>query len=231
MPNRAIPNPARSGVAGNQANSNGLTLAVGGRMKLQSIILACALVIPAIAGADDKTAPKTGDTTKDTAKKKLGETEIKIVSHLHHVNLMEIDMGKLAQRMGTQAVKKYGQQLVTDHQTADTKLSAFAKKRGVATIPAAKADSEAEKAEMKEQMDAMAALKKLKAADFDREYLRMMVEGHDKELAATPGHIEASADDELDTMLSDRKVTLQRHSDNAKELQKGNAQASTNPTK
>ena len=26
-------------------------------------------------------------------------------------------------------------------------------------------------------------LKKLKGADFDREYLRMMVEGHDKELA------------------------------------------------
>ncbi|MBA2540898.1 MAG: DUF4142 domain-containing protein [Deltaproteobacteria bacterium] len=195
-------------------------------MKLPSIVLALALVVPSLATADDKTTPKTGDTTKDTAKKKLGETEAKILSHLHHVNLMEVDMGKLAQRLGTAAVKKYGQMLVTDHSTADTKLLAFAKKRGLARLPAAKADSDAEKAEMKKQMEEMAALEKLKGADFDREYLRMMVEGHDKELAGTAGHQEASADDELDTLLADRKVSLQRHSDNAKELQKGNAQAS-----
>ena len=80
---------------------------------------------------------------------------------------------------------------------------------------------------MKKQMGEMANLQKLKGADFDREYLRMMVDGHDKELAATAGHQEASADDELDTMLENRKTTLQRHSDNAKELQKGNAQAAT----
>ncbi len=206
-------------------------------MKLQSIVLAFALVIPALAGADDQmNQPKTGDTTKDTTKDKnqnkdskqakLGETELKIVAHLHHVNQMEIEMGKLATRLGTQPVKKYGQQLITDHTTADKTLASFAKKRGVAVLPKAKADSEMEKAEMKQQMDGMAALKKLKGADFDREYLRMMVEGHDKELAGTPGHIEASADDELDKMLEDRKVVLQRHSDNAKELQKGNAQAS-----
>ena len=204
-------------------------------MKLQSIVLACALVIPALAGADDKmNQPKTGDTTKDpnkdankdAKKAKLGETEMKIISHLHHVNQMEIQMGTLASRLGTQPVKKYGQQLITDHTTADKQLAAFAKKRGVNTLPAAKADSEMEKAEMKQMMDQMAGLKKLKGADFDREYLRMMVEGHDKELAGTPAHIEASTDDELDKMLEDRKVTLQRHSDNAKELQKGNAQAS-----
>lgn len=189
-------------------------------MKLRSIVLACAFMIPAAAGADNaKPAPKTGDMSKD----KLGAAEIKIVSHLHHVNQMEIQMGKLAQQQGTAAVKKYGAELVTDHTTADKELATFAKKRGVATIPAEKADSEMEKAEMKKDMDGMAALKKLKGADFDREYLRMMVEGHDKELAATAGHIEASADNELDTMLANRKTTLQRHSDNAKELQKGGA--------
>lgn len=199
-------------------------------MKFKTMALALSLAIPGLAGADDKPAPKSGDTTKDkaapkTGDAKLGETEIKIVSHLHHVNLMEIDMGKLAQRLGTPAVKKYGEQLVTDHSTADTSLIAFAKKRGVATIPTAKAESETEKAEMKAQMQSMAGLKKLKGADFDREYLRMMVEGHDKELAQTAGHQEASADDELDKMLEDRKVSLQRHSDNARELQKGNTQA------
>lgn len=189
-------------------------------MNLKTLVLACALAVPAVAGADPK-APKA-----DTAKQKLGETETRIVAHLHHVNLMEIQMGKLAQTNGTASVKKYGKELVSDHTTADKDLTAFAKKRGLAAIPAEKADTDIAKAEMKMQMDAMANLKKLKGADFDREYLRMMVDGHDKELAGTAGHQEASQDDELDTILDNRKTTLQRHSDNAKELQKGNAQAS-----
>lgn len=190
-------------------------------MKLQTLFLACALVIPAVAGADPKPAPKAGDVTKQ----KLGEAETRIVAHLHHVNLMEIQLGKLAQTNGTAAVKKYGKELVTDHTTADKDLAAFAKKRGLTTLPDEKAESDIARSEMKKQMDEMANLKKLKGADFDREYLRMMVDGHDKELAGTAGHQEASADDELDTILESRKTTLQRHSDNAKELQKGNAQA------
>ena len=180
-------------------------------------------MIPAVAGAEPKPAPKAGDVTKQ----KLGEAETRIVAHLHHVNLMEIQMGKLAQTNGTAAVKKYGKELVTDHTTADKDLAAFAKKRGLARLPDEKAKSDIAKSEMKKQMGEMANLQKLKGADFDREYLRMMVDGHDKELAATAGHQEASADDELDTMLENRKTTLQRHSDNAKELQKGNAQAAT----
>lgn len=190
-------------------------------MNFKTLVLACALVIPAVAGADTKPAPKA-----DTAKQKLGETETRIVSHLHAVNLMEIQMGKLAQTNGTAPVKKYGKELVTDHMTADKDLTAFAKKRGLAAIPAEKADTDIAKSELKKMMDEMANLKKLKGADFDREYLRMMVDGHDKELAGTAGHKEASQDDELDTLLDNRKTTLQRHSDNAKELQKGNAQAS-----
>ncbi len=190
-------------------------------MKFQTIVLACALAIPAIAGAD---APKN-DVTKDAGKQKLGETETRILAHLHHVNQMEIQMGKLAQTSGTAPVKKYGQQLITDHTTADKDLAAFAKKRGLNKLPDEKVDTDTAKVEMKKMMEEMGGLKKLKGADFDREYLRMMVEGHDNELAGTAGHKEASQDDELDTLLENRKTTLQRHSDNAKELQKGNAQA------
>lgn len=191
-------------------------------MKIHTLLLACALTIPAVAGADDpKPAPKIGDVTKQ----KLGEAETRIVAHLHHVNQMEIQLAKIAQTNGTAAVKKYGQQLVTDHTAADKELAAFAKKRGLNKLPEEKADSDLAKSEMKKQMEDMANLKKLKNADFDREYLRMVVEGRDKELAATAGHQEASADDELDTLLENRKTTLQRQADNAKELQKGNAQA------
>jgi putative membrane protein len=189
-------------------------------MKTNTFVLALMLAIPAFAGADDKgAAPKTTEKAKDE-KVKLSEADMKIISHVHHVNMMEIDMGKLAQRQGTADVKKYGEMLVKDHNAADKELTAYAKKRGIAKIPAEKAANDAEEAEMKKQMESMAGLKKLKGADFDREYLRMMVEGHDKELAMTDPNIAIATDSDLKTLLESRRTTLTRHSDAAKELRK-----------
>jgi putative membrane protein len=190
-------------------------------MNIKSLLLACALVGPSLAVADD-TAKKDQKTAKA---EKLGEADTKIVAHVQHVNKMEIDMGKLAQKSGTAAVKKYGEMLVKDHSASEKDFTAFAKKRGVAKIPAPVPETEADKAEHKQMMESMAALKKLKGADFDREYLRMMVEGHDGELAKTPAFLAAASDPDLKTMLESRKTSLQRHSDAAKELQKGNTQA------
>ncbi|MDQ3366004.1 MAG: DUF4142 domain-containing protein [Myxococcota bacterium] len=181
----------------------------------------------------DKTAPTDKPTSTDKAKPgkgaKLTTEETAIVAHLHHVNVMEIDMGKLAQKNGTAAVKRYGEMMVTDHSAADKELVSFAKQRGIARIPAAKPATETDRADHKQQMEGMAALKKLKAADFDREYLRMMVESHDKELARSDVAMSTATDTELKTMLEARKTTLQRHADAARDLQKGNAQASAMP--
>src|SRR4051812_46552059 len=92
-------------------------------LKLASLAV-LALVAPALA--DDKNPPSQtpkADTDKDTNKdtnrdtnkdtnrdtdtnkdkskqaKKLGADEIKVVSHLHHVNQMEIQLGQFAQRV------------------------------------------------------------------------------------------------------------------------------------
>ncbi|HEU0035123.1 MAG TPA: DUF4142 domain-containing protein [Kofleriaceae bacterium] len=206
-------------------------------MKIKTLALAFALTtVPALASADDtnkttdKTATDKAATDKTKAANKLVEAEVKIVAHLHHVNLMEIDMGKMAQKSGTAAVKRYGEMLVKDHTTADKELTAMAKKKGVAKIPADVPQTDSEKAEHKEQMDGMAALKKLKGADFDREYLRMMVDGHEKELAKSDPFIAQATDSDLKATLESRKTTLKRHADAARELQKGNAQASSATT-
>ncbi|MDQ3333675.1 MAG: DUF4142 domain-containing protein [Myxococcota bacterium] len=176
-----------------------------------------------IASADAPAPTKPAPTAKAA---KLDADEIKIVAHLHHVNVMEIDMGKQAKLKGTAAVKKYGAMLIKDHSTADKELTAMAKKKGVAKIPAAQPATETEKAEMKKQMDEMMSLKKMKGADFDREYLRMMVEGHESELAKSDVFIASAQDADLKTMIETRKTSLQRHADAAKELQRGTAQAS-----
>jgi putative membrane protein len=185
-------------------------------MQIKHLLFAFALLVPTITSADDKGATKPAPADKA----KLGDAETKIIAHLHHVNVMEVDMGKLAQKNSTTAgVKKYGAMLVKDHSGADKDLAALAKKKGLAKLPDVEAKTDAEKADMKAKMEAMANLEKLKGPDFDREYLKMMVEGHDKELADTDGHIAASSDADLDAALEKRKTTLQKHSDEAKKLQ------------
>jgi putative membrane protein len=138
---------------------------------------------------------------------------------------MEIDLGKAAQKSGTASVKNYGSTLVTDHQMNDKDLTAFAKSHKLATIPADKPESDAEKQEAKEMTSKVAHLKTLKGADFDREFLSMMTADHDKELAKIDVSIGAATDPDLQSMLKSTKPVLQRHADQARDLQK-NPQAS-----
>src|SRR5215208_3381849 len=73
----------------------------------------------------DKTNEKTTNAPTDKAPgktdkaAKLSDGDMKIVAHLHHVNQMEIDLGKLAQKSGTASVKSYAETLVSDHQSND----------------------------------------------------------------------------------------------------------------
>jgi putative membrane protein len=185
------------------------------------------------AHADDKPTepPKTAtDTTKDTAKdttkkEKLTANELQVVAHYHELNLMEIDLGKAAMKNApNQAVKAYAEMLVKDHSEGDVKIKALAKKLGQA-IPKEKPATEAEKQEQADAKKAGAALKKLKGAEFEKEYLRMMVDGHEKELAKIDSKVAEVKNSELADMLRDKKPTLQKHADQARELQKSGAQA------
>jgi putative membrane protein len=181
--------------------------------------------------------PMKSDTSKadtgnanDNKAGKLSDADAKVVAHLHHVNQMEIELGKLAQKTGTTAVKNYGATLVTDHQSADKDLTAFAKSHKLATIPADKPQTDADKQDQKDMQSKMANLKNLKGADFDREFLNMMATGHDKELANIDTAIGGATDPELQTLLKGVKPVLQRHADQARDLQKNAPQASANPT-
>ena len=190
--------------------------------------LCAALSMPLVAMANDKTTDKTADKTKDTTSDtaKLDMNELHVLAHVHHVNQMEIDAGRLAEKSGgTQAVKSYGQMLIKDHTQSDRDITAFAKKHH-ATIPADKAMTDEDKKEQADQKEAMTRLKTMKGADFDREFLRMMADDHDKELAKLDTAVGQVTNTDLATMLKDLKPVLQKHADQARDLSKNNAQAS-----
>jgi len=197
-------------------------------MKIRALAIISALALPAVALADDKTP---ADTTKsDPASAKLSDSDAKIVAHLHHVNQMEIDLGKAAQKSGTAGVKTYGQTLVTDHQSSDKDLTSFAKTHKLATIPADKPMTDADKQEDKEMQSQVTKLKSLKGAEFDREFLNMMAAGHDKELAKIDVAMGAATDPDLQSLLKATKPVLQRHADQARDLQKNPQAAADAPS-
>jgi putative membrane protein len=203
-------------------------------MKAIPRILFIALLGSSAAYAQDAsktTEPsKPTDTSKTGAKKeKLTPQELQVMAHYRAVDQLEIQLGKVAEKQaGNQAVKSYGEMLVKDHTDFDKQLTALAKKTGQ-TIPTEKPATDAEKTEKADLQKQVAALKKLKGADFDREYLRMMVEGHDKEVANIDSKMAEVQNTQLQDMLRNLKPTLQHHADQARELQKTNAQASVAP--
>lgn len=216
-------------------------------MKLKALVLIAALAIPGAALAQepppqptDDTSNKTGDrpatadkskpADKSVKKTKLSDEEKAILAHMHHVNVMEIDLGKVAQKRGTAAVKRYGETMVRDHSAADKEVVSLAKRHGIAKLPADTPKTEVEQQERKQTRDNIAKLKKLKGPDFDREYLRMMVEDHEKELAKSDVALATAMDAELKQLIETNKPMLQRHADAARDLQRGNAQASAAPT-
>jgi predicted outer membrane protein len=213
-------------------------------MMIRVLAIVTALALPSVALADPDKAPPADKTTDKATDKtnekmtdkapvktdkdknpKLADGDVKIIAHLHHVNQMEIEMGKLAQKTGTQAVKGYADTLVNDHTSNDKELMSFSKAHKLATIPADKPETDADRQDAKNMMTETAKLKTLKAAEFDKAFLNMMVAGHDKELAKIDTSIGASADPDLQTMLKSTKPVLQRHSDQAHDLQKNTPQA------
>ncbi len=177
---------------------------------------------------EKSTEPGTTGMTGTSKEKeaKLSDSELQIIAHVHKVNQMEIDAGKLAQKSGsTQAVKSYGQMLVKDHQQSDRDINSFLKKHNQKMPTEEAAMNESEKKDAQDRKDAMSRLKNMKGADFDREFLRMMVDDHEKELAKIDSEAGQISNTDLSTMLKDLKPVLQRHADQARDLQKNAAQA------
>lgn len=192
-------------------------------MKLKALLLATLILTPAIASSDstNKTDQKQSDrSTPDKSKQaQVDSADMKLVSHGKHVNDMEIAMGKLAKTNGTAAVKKYGDMLVKDHTKNNTQLTALMKKKGVTTIPDEVPETEAEKTEHKQMMDDMAKLKTLKGVDFDRQFLTMMIAGHDREVLRFKSGADTAKDKDIAKHLTNTVPVIQNHADKARELQ------------
>jgi len=116
--------------------------------------------------------------------------------------MAEVDLGRLAARKGRNAeVRAFGNRMVRDHSKAGAELKSLARRKHV-TLPTAMTD---------EQKMEKANLMKLSGAEFDREYMRMMVEDHDKDVGEFQQKSTDATDAALKAWVTKTLPTLQEH--------------------
>ena len=123
-------------------------------------------------------------------------------------NYAEINVGKLAQEKGnSEAVKNFGQMLVTDHTAANEKAIAAAKEMGV-TPPTGSSVME---------KGTYLKLKVLSGDTFDKSFANSMVSDHKADIKEFQK--EASKSDAAGQFAKDTLPTLQKHLQEAERIQ------------
>jgi putative membrane protein len=116
--------------------------------------------------------------------------------------LMEVDLGQLAtQKAASQAVKDFGQRMVTDHSKANQQLMQIAAQKGM-SLPKALA------ADMKQEREKLAATS---GAEFDRMYMSHMVKDHVKDVKEFEKQAKKGNDPALKSFAQETLPVLRQH--------------------
>ena len=148
-----------------------------------------------------------------TAAVSAGRADQKFIEDAIQGNLAEVQMGQLAQQNAqSEDVKSYGEMLVTDHVANNEKAKQVANEIGVSppTEPSAK------------QKAAYDKLAKLSGTAFDRQFAKMMVMDHKKDVQKFQREAK-KAHGALGHYASETLPTLTKHLQAAEKLPSGSS--------
>ncbi|MEN3327117.1 MAG: putative rane protein [Acidobacteriota bacterium] len=116
--------------------------------------------------------------------------------------MMEVELGRVAAQKGmSDAVKQFGQRMVDDHSQANSELMSLASSKGI-TLPT---DLDAKHREQVTKFSAMSG------AELDREYTKMMVSDHRKDVSEFEKESTRGTDADLKAFATKTLPTLQEH--------------------
>jgi putative membrane protein len=124
--------------------------------------------------------------------------------------MLEVEMGRLAQEKGqSQRVKDFGALLVKDHSKANDDLKSLAAAKNI-TLP----DSVGS-----DKSDHIRDMGKMTGKDFDKHFIDMMVDDHQKDVDKFEKASTDLTDPDLKTFAGNTLPTLKAHLDTAKAIQ------------
>lgn len=126
--------------------------------------------------------------------------------------LAEVLLGQLAaNRAASGEVRQFAQEMIADHSKAGEKLTQLAEQKKV-VLPAKLLPKAKQTAE---------ELSKLQGDDFDRAYVKAMVEVHEKDVAAFEAVAENATDADVKAFAAETAPTLRHHLQMVRDLAKG----------
>ncbi len=167
-------------------------------MKSPALLFAAALLLPAGAAFAQ------------------GPNDAQIAAIVVTANQVDINAGKLAEsKGGTQDIKAFGKEMVTDHTAVNKQAEALAKK--LKLTPESSPTSQSLKDEGTKNV---ASLKKLKGEAFDKAYVDHEVTYHEQVIDAIKTTLIPNAkNEELKALLEKGLPLFQGHLEHAKQIQ------------
>jgi len=169
------------------------------RLAKWALVLVAGVLFTASGRADDtKKADKPFSDAEFVKKAAVG-------------GMTEVELGRLAAANGkSDAVKKFGQKMIDDHSKANDALKAAAKKGGF-DVPD-KLDAEHQKVVDK--------FKDLKGDEFDKAYIKDMIEDHEKDVAEFTTASKEAKDAGIKDFATKTLPVVQGHLDMIKKMDK-----------
>jgi putative membrane protein len=196
-----------------------------GRFMTKSAGCVVAALPLVVLGCQDQGRPDSMPNANGTPNEKVTQAPMKlddstktniVLRQLHAANQEEVDLGKIAVDKAQNAdVKKFAQDMVSDHSAADGKLTALAKRMNIdlgmsALDPVEKALSEASD-------DGKRTLRGQTGTSFDVAYIAPQVDKHTFALKLLEqGQKTASGD--VKSLLEEMRPTVEGHLDHAKNV-------------
>jgi putative membrane protein len=164
--------------------------------------------------SDTSTSMNTTDTTNKMSTgttMSVDQPTSEFMTKVADVGMTEVKLGQMAQDKATsQRVKDFGAMMVKDHTAAGDELKNMARQKNV-TLPETMSNDHQKKTD---------DLNKKTGKDFDKAYMKAMVDGHQSTVSDFEKASKNTKDADVKAWVDKTLPTLRMHLDSAKAIQK-----------
>jgi putative membrane protein len=151
------------------------------------------------------------DTRSGQASKQHGNQQEKFVQKALKGGQMEVQMGQMAQQRGqNEQVKTLGQALVRDHTQANQQLQQIAQRLNISATGQQAGQGEDADKHQKHQQE-MQKLQSQNGAEFDKEFVRMALKHHKKDIKEFEQAQQQVQDEQLKSFVQQTLPKLRQH--------------------
>lgn len=176
------------------------------------IVFAVFLSLTLLLSACQRKSPEAQNpdaAAGDSASAVSNQMQNEFVSKAASGGMMEVELGRMASQKARSAdVKEFARKMITDHSNANDDLKVLAKGKNIA-VPDSMMDEHRSKVD---------DLSKVKAEDFDKEYMSMMVDDHEKDIKEFEDAAQNNQDPDVKEWAGKTVVKLRNHLTMAKRI-------------